>query len=351
MRVGSRLAALGWIQCAQRRRGGRLACVAVIAFLLASAAGLATAQPQASNRHELRVEGSVLARDVTIRLDCGRDGQHVSCVVRQRFELSAGATGARLLAPAAGVLLDFALTVDGEPSSGDVLLAAGESATFDVRYRVQTPRGSALLVPAVDLRHVVLGEGERLHRQRIGLDVPVLAGDGIEVEGGVAIDASAPGLDVHVGRDRVAQWPHRSQGLPTLAVSRHREAEAFANGGPAVALGGRFDLDAPGERFWLAAGYEVALFEHLIASLWIETDLESIAEALLIEVALPGLFVLPSLSAGAGLVLTQLGPRQSDAALRIRLALSSYVLGVIADFDYFPSTGTWTAGIAARIGI
>ena len=54
---------------------------------------------------------------------------------------------------------------------------------------------------------------------------------------------------------------------------------------------------------------------------------------------------------GLGLVLTQLGPRDADAALRIRLALSSYVLGVITDFDYFPSTGTWTAGVAARVGI
>lgn len=197
----------------------------------------------------------------------------------------------------------------------------------------------------------MLGEGERFYRRRVELSVPVLAGEDVEVEGGVAIEASASGLDVYVGADRVREWPHRSLSLPTLAVSHHHEAEAFANGGPALAIGGHLDLDAPGGRFWLAVGYEVGLFEHLIASLWLETDLESISEALLIEVALPGLFVLPSLSGGLGLVLTQLGPRNADAALRIRLALSSYVLGVITDFDYFPSTGTWMAGVAARIGI
>lgn len=292
----------------------------------------------------------VVARGVMIRLDCARDGHHVSCEVEQRFELSAGASGARLFAPTSLGFSDLELTVNGEASRGDVRLAAGERASFEVRYVVETPRGSTLLVPAVDLRHVVLGEGERFYR-RVELSVPVLAGEEIEVEGGVAIEASASGLSVYVGAARVDEWPHRTPSLPALAVRHHHEARAFANGGPAVAIGGRIDLGAPGGRFWLAVGYEVGLFEHLIASLWLETDLESISEALLIEAALPGLFILPSLSGGVGLVLTQLGPRNADAALRIRLALSSYALGVIADFDYFPSTGTWTAGVAARLGL
>lgn len=63
----------------------------IFAFLVASAAGLASAQPRAPS--ELRVEGTALARGVTIQLDCGRRGQHVRCEVGQRFELSAGGLG------------------------------------------------------------------------------------------------------------------------------------------------------------------------------------------------------------------------------------------------------------------
>jgi len=96
---------------------------------------------------------------------------------------------------------------------------------------------------------------------------------------------------------------------------------------------------------------QVAAEEHFIASLWFETDTESISEALLIEVAAPGLFILPSLAVGVGVVATQLGPRNADAALRIRMTSSSWGLGFVSDFDYFPSTGTWSAGLAGRFGI
>jgi hypothetical protein len=131
---------------------------------------------------------------------------------------------------------------------------------------------------------------------------------------------------------------------------RHRP-EPFANGGPALVLGGQLRTDAPGGTPLLGLGYEVGLIEHLVLSLWFETTFQAIAQSLILELVSPGFFILPSVAAGLGVVVTQLGPRGVDAALRLRFTVSTFAVGLVADFDYFPSDGSWNIGIAGRVGM
>jgi len=68
-------------------------------------------------------------------------------------------------------------------------------------------------------------------------------------------------------------------------------------------------------------------------------------------VASPFLILLPSASAGVGFVARQLGPRDADAAFRVRLGVGVWVVGVSADFDYWPAIGEWTASLRARVSL
>ena len=87
-------------------------------------------------------------------------------------------------------------------------------------------------------------------------------------------------------------------------------------------------------------------------SAWVETDLDSLYESLLVEFSLPGLiFAVPGLGVGVGAVARQLGDRDADAALRVRVSAQWFAVGLVADFDYWPVLGRWTGVVRARVSL
>lgn len=299
------------------------------------------------------IEGDVIARDVRVQLECGRRPGAVECHVELRFELEAADADGRFTASG---LDDLRVSFDGREGDSwdrvDASLPAGRRVRVEARYSLNRGDSWPVLVPALGLRHPALGETWRFYGARDRVRVEMPRGEGLRVEGDVSYEGSGlGGLAVSVGDDWVRSWPHDASSWADVEVELRHEAEPFANGGPVVLFGGRLLTDAPGGAPLLGLGYEVGLVEHLVLSLWFQTDFESIAQALVVEVVSPGIFILPSFGAGVGLVLTELGPRGVDAAMRLRLSLSSWSLGFVADFDYYPSAGSWSIGLAGRIGI
>jgi len=137
--------------------------------------------------------------------------------------------------------------------------------------------------------------------------------------------------------------------LRAPAPSRH----AFRRGGPVLGLGTRLDgSDAP-DRPLLRLGYEASLYEYAFVSTSVETDLDSLYESLVVDLASRNVAILvPSFRVGVGMVARQLGPRPADFALRLRVGASLLIpLGGDVDFDYWPATQSWTVSLVGRLGL
>ncbi len=316
---------------------------------------------------QLVIEGSAVARDAQLTIHCTRqDDVSAVCRVTLRAQLQAGDTGARLCGGSCESpmpqALEFRITVDDEVQAGMASLEPGRLAAVEVSYETEqsVARGWGTLVsqPALGLRHLLFGESWLWYASTSAAEVPAVLAPGLELEGPVAVEAVVPermrvrvdGAPVRTNRMHVARLPRvRVELLPPHGG---QPEGPLAHGGPAVVLGGRVHPATPGTRFLLGVGYELGLFEYLIVSAWFETDFESISEALLVEVALPSvILVIPSLSVGIGVVASELGPQQAEAALRIRLGAATWAAGFVADLDYHPAYGGWTATTAGRVSL
>lgn len=147
---------------------------------------------------------------------------------------------------------------------------------------------------------------------------------------------------------RVGQATLRERRL-TVVLALPAPANAggtFHPGGPVIGIGGR------DERVLLRAAYEASLGSHVFLSLSFETDLDSIFQAAVVDVASPQFLIfLPSLRAGGGVVARQLGPRDPDVGARLRLGGNLFAAGVDLDLDYWPSLDDWSVAVAGRISL
>jgi hypothetical protein len=328
----------------------------VVAALLAGLASPASAQWETPEPSQMcgavRVDGEAVAHEVSVLVERTASSGFPRYHVWSRLLLEAGPDGAAVHVRARGP--DARLEVDGQVVPGPtVVLEPGQRAVVVARHEDwwETP-GQRLLFPALELRHFVFGEPWRFHRQHRSTTILPVCGRALEMDGAARVDVRGfPGMRVHVNRARVDTWPHVTDRLPRIELSRTHEPESLANGGPAVLLGGRMSTDGLASDFVLGVGYEVGLVEHLILSVWFETDIDSISEALVLEVASPALFILPAVSAGVGVVATQLGPRGADGGLRLKASLFSFLLSFAATFDYYFASGGWNITLGGQIGI
>ena len=143
----------------------------------------------------------------------------------------------------------------------------------------------------------------------------------------------------------VAQDAARRAGRTGLGLREvvHREV-----GGDVGTVAGGARNDRP----MLRVAYEAGLGPWVFVSASFETDFDSILQSAVIDVATPQVLIfLPSLRAGTGVVARQLGPRDADVGVRLRLGASMFAAGGDVDFDYWPAIDEWTMTGALRISL
>ena len=211
-----------------------------------------------------------------------------------------------------------------------------------------------VLVP-IRARHMFLGESTATRAEGDGAYGTLI--EGAVVSGPIRVHVEAPPeLFVNVAGQTVesdAELPPETTNIALVLPAPEHEAQPIQDGGPLLLLGARFDLfREDGGNFLLGGGYEVGIADYVLASLSFETNFESIMESLVVEIATPELLVIfPSLAAGVGVVARQLGNRDADAALRLRVGFNVMSVGVVSDFDYWPAIGDWTASMSCRLSI
>lgn len=252
--------------------------------------------------------------------------------------------------------------LDGRPLAATRFVRAGTVLTLHVqgeRSLDVSPDAeeSPYVLSAAFTRHPLAGEHREMGTASTGTDLSFLAH--ARLEGVVEIDARDRGLvSVRVG-ERTIGTAAELRAPDVLAdlrlhLERDRTHERpLANGGPYAILGSRLSLSDAPEQLVFALGYEVILENAFFASLSIGTDGASLSEALVVEIAAPDpLYILGSFGAGVGVVFRQLGAREADAALRLRLSWQLPMLfGVVADLDWWPSIEEATITVGARLSL
>lgn len=294
-------------------------------------------------------------RSARVRVDCPEpDGEEVrACVANASYDLEAHRPVA--------LVVRGDVRVDGRPATSTVRLGRGQRARVELRYRPvldmrpRPPESEGFLdlvvMPPLVVRHLVLGE----HRRPADLEMPVgrillARGRGLAFHGELR-------LEDHVRRGHLEPDAYASRWSTSVAVHIFQEAPeegVVTSGGPVLGLGGWVGFSGPATdvRFALRAGYELAIYDYALAAVAFETDFDSIAESVVFGVASPMIwFLLPSVTAGVGVVARQLGPREADAALRLRVGASYPIVGVTLDFDYWPAIGEWRGAFYGRVSI
>jgi len=325
----------------------------------------------------LGVTGPGVVRDATVEVDCEDVSEALPaarCVVVARFELLAvDALELRDVRSRPGVAnrfesrpnvtpVDDHVWVDGAPIAEVRMVAAGESvhvelSTTRVLSSHPSRRGYDFFVPPMRLRHVFFGGGLQTRQVGESLRGRLVEGDTVRVQGGMHVAVRVPDM-VRVRVDGTALQTTTEVDGAHLALDVTLDPPwepptLVEQGGPWLALGARFPrLDSNGHaRFFLRVGYEWGIARYLFASGSVASDFESLLESVVVEAASPLLLLLPGVTAGVGVVARQLGPGRADAALRLRVGANLPVLGVTADFDYWPSRRVWTGTIAARLSL
>jgi hypothetical protein len=294
------------------------------------------------------------ASDVEARIRCRddhRDGER--CEIAVRFRLSSFRVDGTLVGSPVEASEDDApddqLSVDGARALGAFEVAPRQTRSIELRAvrHLRAEGGSAFLIDALSARHVAVARPRRSAALELRLVIPEASHDGSAVA--VSIDAPEGwSTYAEAGATRV-DGPGAITVPPAEIVRvqlRHDEPEwSLRNGGPVLGLGGTLD-----GRFLLHIGYELGLGDFLVGGLTIGTDVrEQLDLALVIEGALPMLFVLPSLSVGLGLVVRALpDPR---AGMRIELGATLAPIGFVAKLDHWPGDGAWDAALFARISV
>ncbi|MCB9595098.1 MAG: hypothetical protein H6719_20440 [Sandaracinaceae bacterium] len=336
------------------------ACVLAIATAV-----WALASPAAAQAFDVYVVGSATVRDAAVEVTCddGPDDEHLQCEARTRYQLHADgevelSVRSNRASPRPGV--ELGVWIDGERVTERVSVAIGQTVSVEVVGRSVMPREPGPVTGAPDFedepfylsairtRHPFLGH-------HLPSDAATSPYD--EFVGAVGPDLRVVGPVRHLtdGARHVAVTAIGERDEPTLGVvtTADRPGRELVHGGPFLALGGAVGWEGhpPDPRFAVRVGYEVGLVDVLVAGLAFESDLESIAESLVLEVASSEIwFLLPSFGAGVGVVARQLGSRDADAALRLRGTITWALVGFMMDFDYWPSIGGWTGTFLARFG-
>lgn len=344
-----------------------------LAVLLATGTASASAPRPPPSLAHLRVTGEAVLRDVSVTVRChepDRRGHAAHCRVSATYEL--GALGTVMLR-AQDTWPDEeppGLQLDGKPfhgASAERTLSEGERVRVVIEDSVELTAGHRFdgwprSVRPHLVRHPVLGRTlGPWHEEDV--DGALAKGSRIHVEGPIQADVEPGPARISIGGQVVSGVRELEVPRPTVQVSlsagppEDTSWGPVRHGGPVLGFGSRRRYGFPEDggdslRFLLRAGYELAFFDYLFASVWFETDFDSIMEVLLVEVASPELMVfVPSFSAGVGAVARQLGPRDADAALRLHVGGNILLLGISGDFDYWPAIGEWTASLSARISI
>ena len=257
---------------------------------------------------------------------------------------------------------DDVVLLGGRPFTGTLALGPGMSRTLVIRATRELhgafDSNDYLVFSAPVTRHPLLSESHAFAYSNDAWGVELLRGD-FAVTGPVRLDArNTTGLEVKLGERRVNDVCTLPLGREPIALSvalhRDRDHEGpVANGGLALLGATRENLDREeGERALVAVEYAVVLHDFVFASASIATDFDSVFESLVLEVATPDLiFLIPSLSAGLGVVVRELDDRNADAALRARFIATWPMLGLQIDLDYWPDLGQWTSTLGLRVGL
>ncbi len=323
----------------------------------------------------LSVTGAALVRDAQLEVRCEDVSEElpaVRCGVVARFELVAveqlELRDARAR-PDVGFRSDPAphesedhVWVDGAPLLEVRPLAPGQRVRVELSSAAalsahETSSGSGWIVPAMRLRHLLFGGGPEPHLEAVSVSGQLIEGASVRVEGSVHVRMRAPRF-VRVQLDGATLEPDSRRDSQHLELNLSLDLPWHAPsllqpGGPLLALGARFpDLRSDGGgRFLLRVGYELGFTPYFFGSVAVESDFDSLMESVVLEAATPAVFILPGVAAGVGVVARQFGHRGADAALRLQVAIHLPVLGVVADFDYWPSVQSWTGTIAARFSL
>lgn len=300
-------------------------------------------------RPGLLVVGTAVLERAHVSVDCSHDpvARRARCRVVATGTLRA-VSEIELLPP--GPEAELALTMDGAPLEAPLTLAAGTVVAVEAlasRELAITEREDD--VPWILLpnraRHLLLGESTSLHREDGYADAALFEGNALEIAGEVTLDAA------HASRVEAS----RSEQATGLAVGLVLPAPPDADpilqsGGPYVGGGFWGPISGEGGRGELRVGYELSIVDWVIVGVGFETDFDSIAETLLVELATPEIaIIIPSLSVGVGAVFRQLGPREPDAALRLALGYQYSALGAYVSFDYWPTIADWTMAAGGRL--
>ena len=253
------------------------------------------------------------------------------------------------------------VTLAGREFTGVLAMPPGASRTLVIRatrsFHASLDSNEYLTVSPPLTRHPFLSESHAFDFGADRVDVTLLRGDA-HITGPVHFDArSTAGVVVELGGQRVADARPIAPGETPLnfsiTLTRERDYEGpLASGGLVLHGATRENLDVAGEgRALYAVEYELIFQEFVFASVGVATDLESLFQSLVLEAATPMVLLIPSLAAGVGVVVRELGTRPADAALRFRLGASLPSLGANVDLDYWPDLGQWTATLGLRIGL
>lgn len=292
------------------------------------------------------VTGTAVADDVRVVVRCAVDEigpRTARCVVVAEARLRAVDAVELSLPDDEGAVVE----VDGAAAQGPVTLAPGEIALVTLRFErtlaesVRDTDAPWIFTP-VRTRHMLLGESTSTRHEGDGAYGEPFVGSRLEVAGTPVLDAEG---DVQV--DLAAPLSL------TLGLAARESSDAIVlHGGPYVGGGIWGPIDDDQSRGALRVGYELGITDWMILGVALETDFDSLAESIVLEIASPELMIiLPSLSAGIGVVVRELGPRDADAALRIALGYQIFAAGAYASFDYWPAIGDWTLAAGFRLSL
>lgn len=308
------------------------------------------------------IEGDVVVREGELRLQCGSFDLieiEATCRITARLRIEARGEASLVVEPHDA---RDELRIEGTRGvrrrlpagrSAEVLLAS--TRTLSVGPDVEE---SPYVVSAAFARHPLAGEHQAMgtHEDRLTfapLGVPLAGTLRIDVRGRgpVAVFADGRALeDVTIRGDGT---------MPsiTLVLSRDRGHEGLlANGGPVVLAGSTLQLWNEREHVSIAIGYELSLAELLFVSVAVGTDLRSVSESLVLEIASPEpLYIVPSISAGVGVVAREATSAAEsgrlDLAVRGRIGAQWPFVGLCLDLDYWPSFDGLTLTPSLRVSL
>jgi hypothetical protein len=311
----------------------------------------------------LVVTGPAVAEDVHVDVRCaGTSLTDASSLCRVVVHARLHAGSERVEVRIDDVAGSATTTIDGDAAGAFFALVPDQSVSIELAYQrdlsISTHDADApWILPAPRARHLVLGESTSTHRSGDAASGELFGGQDVAIVGPIHVQADVAAVSVRIGSDAVTSGTRDvvdARGTIALAIDPGPDPDRVVqNGGPWLGAGVWAPLEgSDGGRFAMRVGYEIGIVDWIVASIDLETDFDSIAQSVLVEVATPELAILvPSISVGIGAVVRELGNRNADAALRVALGYQFACVGAYIDFDYWPSIDGWTLQAGGRLSI